>query len=279
MDKVVIDRKHIAVGERMIIDFVAKDEFVTAYSIVEILDNVIHLLGEFDIQQKKDQTLIWRMFDMSAKKNGNSQQQVRLDLLSTPKAEHYSVGIADNYLQCWSDFNSEAVFPNNFPEVGLDRARNMGKVLENGVAELTFSKPGEAPVYATAQSISNINEVYRKTSYVYSYGSIEGRLLLLSALTRQPSCKVVDEVTRTPVTCYFSDPDLEQQANNAYRDRVSVFGRIKYNRTGKPVSMNVSEFTLLRRESELPQIEQLFGINITGGKDAVDHIRGLRDDK
>ncbi len=113
---------------------------------------------------------------------------------------------------------------------------------------------------------------YISTKYRYAHGSVEGRLLQLSAITERHSCTVVDQATGNAVTCYFTDQQLEEHAEAAYKGRVSVSGKIKYNRAGEPVSMEVADLKKLMPDDELPQLSDLLGINITGGRDAVEYI-------
>ena len=111
------------------------------------------------------------------------------------------------------------------------------------------------------------------------HGTIEGHLRQLESLAG-PKDKIVieDDLTGEKILCYFRGAELEQRVREAWKQRVGVSGEITVDRqSGRPQSVEVEEIVVLRQRAELPQMEDLHGIDITGGLDSAEYIRGLRD--
>ncbi len=64
------------------------------------------------------------------------------------------------------------------------------------------------------------------------------------------------------------------------KQRVVVTGEIYVDRTTrKPRKVVVRELRIMPPPSELPQLEDLAGIDITGGMDSAEYVRRMRDDE
>ncbi|MBI3464997.1 MAG: hypothetical protein HY000_18365 [Planctomycetes bacterium] len=117
----------------------------------------------------------------------------------------------------------------------------------------------------------------RAGEYV-EYIEVEGHLKELSELTGKDKIVIADSLTGKKTLCYFRRPDLETKARGAWKHRVSVSGEATVDRsTGELREMEVDELRILRERSELPQMEDLHGIDITGGMESSEYVRGLRD--
>ena len=90
------------------------------------------------------------------------------------------------------------------------------------------------------------------------WGTIEGRL---SVLSERGGLRftVYDPVTNKAIRCHF-DETLLDDAINAFRQRVSVCGLIRYRSDGQPISIKVDKFFVLPRPETLPRIEDVRGI-------------------
>lgn len=104
------------------------------------------------------------------------------------------------------------------------------------------------------------------------WGTIEGNLLEVS-LVNQPTFRVFDDLTGRGIECRFDDSQLSL-VKDALHHRVSVYGRVRYNRLGEPVVINVEEF-----EKIMEKPVQQISIDLTGGMDSGEYVKRLRDEQ
>ena len=64
----------------------------------------------------------------------------------------------------------------------------------------------------------------------------------------------------------------------AWKRRVVVTGKIITNRETRKKEIYVDKIRVLGDRKDLPQLEDLRGIDITGGAESSEYIRNLRDD-
>jgi hypothetical protein len=93
---------------------------------------------------------------------------------------------------------------------------------------------------------------------VEDYGTLEGRLLVLSAQGGF-SIHVVDPLTDRGVRCSLEEP-LFEVAVRAFRKRVAVSGLIHYRQDGQPNLIEVEELFVFPERSALPTAEEVHGI-------------------
>jgi hypothetical protein len=109
-----------------------------------------------------------------------------------------------------------------------------------------------------------------------AFGALEGRLEALSSKGKLHFI-VFDPVTRDRISCIFS-PDLLEEAKAAFpQRRVAVYGEIRYDKKGKPLSIEVKRIRILKAQGELPQPTDIAGTDISGGTESSEYIRRLRD--
>ena len=89
-------------------------------------------------------------------------------------------------------------------------------------------------------------------------GSIEGRLETISS---HDGFRIViyDALSRRAVKCVVPQEKFSE-AHKAFNRRVSVSGKINYDRNGQPISVNAFEIRVFKEVSELPTVESLRGI-------------------
>ncbi len=110
------------------------------------------------------------------------------------------------------------------------------------------------------------------------FGTLEGYLRELSGARTRDKLVIVDRLTNQSTPCYLGRPELEAIAREAWKHRVSITGEITVDRqTGQPIKIAVADIRVLRDRKDLPQIENLHGIDITNGVEASEYVRGLRD--
>jgi len=85
-----------------------------------------------------------------------------------------------------------------------------------------------------------------------------------------------DALSKTDVVCYFPDK-LKEKALRLVRDypplkrRVAVYGKAKYSREDKPVSIVVKSVNRLPGKDEIVRSEELKGVDITESKSGGDN--------
>jgi hypothetical protein len=87
---------------------------------------------------------------------------------------------------------------------------------------------------------------------------------------------LVDRLTGEETSCYVGE-ELDREIRNAWKKRVVVTGTIEMNRETRKKTIHVDRIRLLRESKDLPQLEDLRGIDITGGVESSQYIRNLRD--
>lgn len=84
---------------------------------------------------------------------------------------------------------------------------------------------------------------------------------------------LIDRLTGRQTRCSF-DGGMKRRAPNWISRRVEVYGTIAADRR----SIRATSIYVMRERHKLPQIEDLHGIDITGGVEASEYVRGLRDE-
>jgi hypothetical protein len=175
--------------------------------------------------------------------------------------------------------------PKYFNKKSLRLTNEMARAFALGVRRIEFSVNGTtaAVTKKTAENAATAilkleHEESRRAGRYIEYGTIEGHLSDLSELSGRDKLVIIDALTRYKTPCYFRAQGIEMTARYAWKKRVAVTGEITVDRsTGLPVEVRVEEITILRERDELPQIENLYGLNITGGIESSEYVRGLRD--
>jgi hypothetical protein len=263
-------------GEDVNIDFVANAQYITAHSVVEVLDNSIRVMEEIDKFESRTLTLRWRVRKLLTTQV-RSLQRVQIIVFAEAVRAQSTSGVARRYLTQMDSFRKGTDLVERFPERSIEPARRVSAVLNNGVHQMNL-RSSEMNVEVNKETLHHIDEANR-TRFYHSYGTVEGNLLVLDSSGQKPHFDIIEAATKSQIACYFEDMKIEQQAYNLWKHRVSAVGNIKYNQAGKRISIQVNSLNPLPLESDLPlpTIQSLWGMNITGGVDSVQYIRGLRD--
>lgn len=111
------------------------------------------------------------------------------------------------------------------------------------------------------------------------YTELEGTLDVVSVHNGPRKVIVYDPLTRAKVECRVNRQELWDKALDIMkRDnrRVSIYGLAHYKKDF-PSWVQVEDLESLPGRNELPDPLRMEGIDLTGGVDSVDYIRGLRD--
>lgn len=167
-----------------------------------------------------------------------------------------------------------AALPEHFNEEALDAARKMFDVTRKEGAAITLSSDHENQITLTEQAGKNMEEIASKARLYMDYGTVEGRLEIISVHERD-SFYVWETLTNRRVEC-LANPEQFQDAKDLLGKRVAVSGRIKY-RNHVPKSIHVESIHKMPDGSELPSLEDIGPIDITEGLSSEEHVRRMRN--
>lgn len=117
--------------------------------------------------------------------------------------------------------------------------------------------------------------------YYREYGSLSGTLKAVNAVTRKKDHVIlVDRLTGDKTLCYVRGQQLESKVREGWKQRVVITGDIFVDRkTRKPRRVKVHDIRILPDQSTLLPVDALTRIEITGGIESAEYVRGLRDDE
>lgn len=264
-------------GKELVITVQGKDTRVTVRSLIEMLERALGVLKEIDAHMADNQraAMQWEVVRVTM----NSPLTMILGPRVPTNRRDNSADVVKSFMVGIRSLESKAVLPANWTDDALQRMRDLIDLRNDGIASMVFSSPGEERVEPTLHSAANIEEIQkRQTAHYWEETSIEGRLELISA-HNGTRISIWDVLTNAKVECLVNESQLEQ-AKSAFRRRVAVSGKAKMTRRGKPISIQVDSIRVLKDKQELPQAKDFAGagrVDITGGVDAAEYIRSLRD--
>jgi hypothetical protein len=157
------------------------------------------------------------------------------------------------------------------PEMQI-RLKKLVSVINHGIRGIRLNSDS-LEVRPTLRIAAKVDEL---TNLYYEFWSIEGKLDVISVHGKD-SITVWDARWHCAVKCLISDEKLSE-AKDLLGQGVSVRGRIKceYNRP-KEVT-DVLEIRSLGYRATLPQAEDIAPVDLTGGSEPADYLRGADDD-
>jgi hypothetical protein len=256
------------------IDVAAKEEFVDARDWQAVLSNTLNILDHLThaVEQiPRHAPVRWRISEASLK------SPLHVTLSHVTEGTDGATEAVQRYIYGLSQLESEepaTTPPPFFDEATLRATRSLVAPLRRRVQAMTFSAPGLAPVTATIRVVANVEELIGEK--FKASGALEGILETLS-VRGKTQFKIHDPLTDVRITCYI-EPGRLEEAKAALPHRVAVYGAIKYAKNGRPLSIVVDTIRRMKPRGELPQTKDLQDIDITGGTDSSEYIRGLRDE-
>jgi hypothetical protein len=146
--------------------------------------------------------------------------------------------------------------PRFFTDEALRNVRELASVPGARQVETAQVSFANSVAKLTPKTIANIDALLGVM--VKDYGTLEGRLLVLSAQGGF-SVHVVDPLTDRGVRCWLNDV-LFEEAVRAFRKRVAVSGLIHYRKDGQANSIEGEELFVFPDRSDLPRAEEVHGI-------------------
>lgn len=150
-----------------------------------------------------------------------------------------------------------------------------------------FGSPAEEPVRLTFAVADNATSAMEAEALAVQHPpyevetELEGKIESIQTHEAKTFC-IYDPITDAPIECGFVDSDLSRVADLIKTQaRVRVAGLAMYGSDDLPKSIKVREGGIAEfpPDSALPRISDLHAakIDITGGRDSVEHVRGIRN--
>lgn len=156
------------------------------------------------------------------------------------------------------EIENKAARPRHFNEQAIKSLRELASVVgttENDDTSIRVWVRRE-PIRVTHKSVAHASELLSAAHE--DYGSIEGRL---RAVTDKGGIHFVvkEPVTNYEVRCFIPE-HLTEVALANFRNRVDVYGLIKYRKDGRPISMAVDDIVPFPPKEQLPSYLDVRGI-------------------
>jgi hypothetical protein len=225
------------------------------------------------------ETLQWRVIEIGA----NSPLFATIQgVLDRPDSEGYGQQVVDTLVGGIEHLAGANSCPANFTRDVLAHVKQMAQV---GV------RYGLHPIVATGRRETKVRRAVaknadwairtldlRKRTYK-EYGTLQGMLKELSVSRGRDKLVLVERLTGEETPCYLRGEGLDAVVREAWKKRVAATGDIYVDRESRrPVRILVDAIRILGEREELPQMQDLHGIDITNGVESSEYIRGLRDD-
>ena len=256
---------------RLTIRITGQTETIAAVSFLSVLDNTLRILREIDAEAsgQHDGLLQWCIAEVSL------SSPLYVTLAAESEAAPADGGIvASAYVDGLAQLEEGTDrIPPYFTVAGLERARDLVSVLDDGVDEVTFIAGEREPVSPSQHLAAHVAALLPRE--YEEVGTVVGALEMLSMHPR-PTFAVWDDFTGLRVPCTIP-PEQIDKAHTLFRERVSVYGVIRYHPDGKPKRVHMKRMERLRRHDEVRSVRDMPAINITDGVDPSEYVRRLRD--
>lgn len=243
---------------------------IPARSFLDTVEFSLSILRELDsaISLKRRGTLRWIIGGLSLR------SPATVTLRSVPPAEGRDFGpeVVRAYVDGLYQLETEGTAPPVFTDDALEAAGRLGSV-QFGPGGRIKVQALDREVTVTQRVSASVSELAART--YTSRGSMEGMLEMVT-LHGQRYFRVYDAVSGVGVPCYFPPEELEN-VRVGLGKRVSVTGRVRFNRQGDKLSLQVERFCVFPPEEELPKPSEIRGLvpDMTEGRLSEDYIRDL----
>jgi hypothetical protein len=226
-----------------------RGDFIPVATFVEAASRLCALLAEVDTSISGRHSLEWGIAGLRASS---------AVLEATPRVlrDDYpdnSPEVISAVVMGMQQIDKQATRPKFFSDEALEDAKQLAGVLNGYIdrIDLRAIVRGRPPVTAsvTQRVAANVNELIgpRYTAL----GSIEGTMELVS-IHGTVYFNVYDLVTRRKVRC-ICEREILNELIGSLGKRLLVYGEIRFNAAGLPVSIRVEKVRVLRERAELPQ--------------------------
>lgn len=244
---------------------------VDAHALSKVLRNVIVTLEELDKQigNSEQPSNKWMLTNASMKSPLTltfAEERVFDDA-----AQVDVVGPFIRGLRCMH----EQGVPQHFSDRAVDAVRSFTSVLKDGIP-LSFSGNGDGEVEVTHEIATHATRLKRRNRKPYSAPTVlEGTLEKID-VHGKPEFSIYDRLTKEQIRCFF-DETLAPDLGSLITQRIRVSGKTRFDADHRPISIRVDSFKEVTTNPPSMKDLQARQIDVTGGKDSVAHVRGLRN--
>ena len=247
----------------------------------DFLQNAVATLQELDKESSQfgSETIDWRIVSVGV---GSPLYATIRGRASSPKDEGRAKSIVADFVSGIDQLNrGHKRAPKGFSEPALRHLAKMASYVRRLSPTVRSANKRIELNEDLASNADNAIKVIGVERHRYKeFGSLRGTLKSVAAV-REKTDKVMllERLSGEEIPCYFHNKDIEDEVRKGWKHRVELTGDIYSDRaTGKRNRMVIKEIRILPQRGELPQLEDLRGIDITGGVESSEYVRGLRDD-
>ena len=243
-----------------------------AQPFLDAMGRSLEILRDLDasIAMRRRPTLRWAISHMHI----GSPAVMTLRALPPTTGKDISQDVANRYIDGLDLLARGERLPDFFSEDALNAAKRLAD-LTRGNQRVVIVRTALRSVQVSQRISVNVDEMVNR-SYV-SNGSVEGVMEMVT-LHENTYFRVYDAIQGWGVPCYFQRESIDE-VRNALGKRISITGRLRSDRLGKPEAMQVSDIRILGLEP-LPTPSEVKGIatGMTGGLKAEEYLRRVRRD-
>lgn len=255
--------------DQIIIQISGRDgQHVPVDAFVSVMRNALSVLEEVDaeISEQRQGSVRWGIKAVSY------NSPLTAAFIGEPAAE---LDVVSEVVKAFADGLKQleegpARIPEFFSVKALEVSKKMVGVLNDGVERLTIRVPDYKSVQPTQRVAASVDELMLTHEEMTTF---EGPLEAVNIHGKR--IFYIWDAFDGRISCRFDEIDIGEVVEHFGRP-VRVYGRARFARRGKPLSITVEEI------EELPE-RQPFDpgkyppVNITGGRDAVEYVREMRD--
>ncbi len=173
-----------------------------------------------------------------------------------------------------AQIDDQVVRPPHFTDKALEDAKDLVAILAADVEKIIVDGP-QKRITVTQHVAANVDDILGTTYEAPS--EVEGRLDSISIHDRRIFA-VWEPIRNWRIECRFRENMLEE-VREALGKRVSVKGSVRFDARDKPLAVQAESIYVFPDEDELPSTKDIVGLDrdFTGGLDAVEYVRRMRD--
>ena len=172
---------------------------------------------------------------------------------------------------------SSASAPEDTDPKVLEHAKRAISPLGRKVRRIVYTSEG-ASVEPTHHLTANVDLLIEPPVRAHhEHTTLRGWLQAVTIHGRR-QFMIYDTLTDEGIACSFDAKDLKRVLRSM-NHIVAVTGRARYDDAGRPKSISVESFRKIKSVDKLPQMEDLKGIDVTGGEESSEYVRKGRDEE
>lgn len=267
----MVQKKDTIIGIRLY----PSDEGLSAPDFLDAANNFIRLISEVDIMVSGQfvRTVDWKIARLSY----SSPAVLEVEPFIKENKPDNRQAVIETVIDGFNSLERTDTRPRYFTDQALTSARNLAAQLIDRVNDVeVYSTYGN--VKLSDKVTTNIKTMLKTGKDIM--GSLDGYLELMNS-HEGFQFAIYEPVMGSRIVCHVASDapvDLHENIISYYEKKVRISGVLHTNIKGEVRSAKVNDIEPLRMESKIRSIEDIAGIfDITGGVDAEDYIRGLRD--